>query len=134
MTIAPFAPVAAPADAAFLFTDKYSGRTSIRASQSPPSDVAKQHVAFGITDGKGREIGARFTTYRIDWLPRAESCTLAQPDQLGTGWFVLDFHATRDGKDFGSSNPRGYFTSATARDAAIEKYLTDAKKRAAKAK
>jgi hypothetical protein len=130
----PFQPLTAPADAAFHFTDKFSGKSYVYATHSAPRDTDRKHVAFGIKDGKGREIGARFTTYRMDWTPRAGGSGLAQPEQLGTGWFVLDYHATRDGKDFGSSNPRGYFTSASGRDAAIEKYLADARKRAARAK
>lgn len=67
---------------------------------------------FGIYDSKGREIGARLMTWEAD------------------GRFALVVHATRNDLTFGATQPRRWFDSADDRAKAIERYLSDARRRA----
>lgn len=126
----PFEPIPVPTDSSFLFQGR--DRLYVRARYTNLRCVSSEHVGFGQRDRFGREIGARITTAREDVVPRTDTHNLAEPARLGTGWFTLVVHATRDGKVYGACQPTLYFKSATERDAAIEKYLAGARKRAAK--
>lgn len=95
------------------------------------SDTARQ-VAFGIFDKKDREIGARVRTYEVK-VYDAEDFWVH-----GTGWlkpgyyFALETDSQRGGKNYGSGWQRKVFATAEERDAALEKYLAAAYKRAEK--
>lgn len=127
-----FARIPVPTDSAFHFQDSVTGKFYVRAKDCNTGDVNTEHVDFGLSDSRGRKIGARIRTYRQDRVPAIGSNTLLAPDSLGTGWFVLDVHATRDGKPYGASQATRYFESATARSIATDRYLADARKRAAR--
>lgn len=126
-----FEPIPIPTDPAFLWSG--SGVAYVRGFDRNIRERATQQVPFGMLDSRGREVGARITVYRVDRVPVVGTHSLLRPDQLGTGWFVLDIHATRDGQDYGACQPTSYFKTAEARDEAVERYLTSAKKRAATA-
>jgi hypothetical protein len=85
---------------------------------------------FGVTDRLGRKIGA---TIRF-----SENTFTQTPDQSwGYGrapgrYFSFYPCATRNGVRYGASQNERHFDTATARDAAAAKYLTDARKRALK--
>lgn len=124
-----FEPIPVPTDPAFLCGTE----TYVRGYGRNIREKETRKVPFGILDARGREIGARITVYREDRVPVEGSAALLRPEQLGTGWFALDIHATRNGQDYGACQPTSYFKTAEARDEAVERYLTSAKKRAAEA-
>lgn len=125
----PFSRPPIPTDPSFLFTD-YTGKVYVRSRDVRVGPANVEHVDFKLLDSRGRKIGATVTTYRKDRVPVAGSHSLLAPDSIGTGWFVLDVQATRDGVGFGASQSTRYFESATARDSAIDRYLAAARKRA----
>jgi len=104
---------------------------------------------FGITDSKGRKLGARASTRDLcltvaeyqDYGDRG-SPRLGKAKEHGVEWlrtgtpdgpcFTLHVAATRDGADFGASQPCRHFRTRAERDAALERYFRDAAKRAAK--
>ncbi len=90
-------------------------------------------VSFGVKDSKGREIGAQIRTWETDFestSPEAKVWYAIKPGH----YFSLYAQATRGGKAFGASQSTHYFTIVSARNAAIEKYLAQARKRAGKIK
>lgn len=86
---------------------------------------------FDIEDAKGRRIGVHVKTYEVDFVEASEgqysSCNLP----VGH-YFALNCHATRDGASYGAYQKTQFFTSEAERSEALEKYLANAKKRAAK--
>jgi hypothetical protein len=91
-----------------------------------------ENVEFGVTDNKGRALGARVITREVEMvelLPDQQSCYLSlEPGR----WFTLQVHQTRNGSDFGAGHRARYFRTAAERDAAQVKYLIDAKRRVAR--
>lgn len=97
----------------------------------------REHVAFGIRDKRGREVGATIIRreLRVELAPnQQERWGYLETTELPVGAFRLVFvpHATRDGKAFGACQRDSYFETEEARETAIAKYLAGAKKRAAK--
>ncbi len=75
------------------------------------------HYDFDIIDKKGRKVGCRVTTLEADgqW-----------------GWLGS---ALRDGRAFGPSpSARGWHATREERDAAVDRYVRGAQRRAAKAR
>lgn len=89
-------------------------------------------VDYEVKDRLGRRIGAE-----IRFLPCE---VVALPDDAPSYWrgpavgqyFAASFNATRDGVRYGASQRQKLFATAAERDAARDKYLADARKRAAK--
>lgn len=102
-------------------------------------DLQERKVSFGIKDERGREIGADIdtgvTTFRLVTQEEWDS----QPS-WGGGYYTVPAgdqywycpQATRNGKKYGALQRQQFFPTAAERDAAVEKYLANAKKRAAK--
>jgi len=89
---------------------------------------------FGVADYKGREIGGMVDTFEFDFTPMsaAEEATEASWDQAPGHYFGFRPHATRNGQRFGALQRKQLFLTAGARDAAVEKYFRNARKRAEK--
>ncbi len=130
--IAPFARIDALTDPTLLVTDALTGKVYVRARSSISGELSTEFIDFGVVDGRCRKIGAKITTYRVDRVPTHGTDSLLAPDSLGTGWFALDIRATRNGFLYGASQETRYFESATARSIATDRYLADARKRAAR--
>jgi len=97
-------------------------------------NVAVRSEDFYVDDAKGRIVGARVSLYRCEFVV-VEKPTLRVWDHESYApgvYLAMSVSATRDGKDFGGSQRERYFENAKERDAAAEKYLTDARKRAEK--
>jgi hypothetical protein len=95
----------------------------------PIAGVDREEVAFGCSDGKGRWVGA--IIYR--------SLDDGQEDQCGYPGYEPGLYytfrpmAARNGLPYGGGRqPHYHFKSEAEREAAIEKYLASAKKRALK--
>jgi hypothetical protein len=92
-----------------------------------------EQINFGINDPRGREVGAKIRTWETDFEPiplNFQSWHNIEPGH----YFTLDVHATRNGVEYGAAQPYKYFKTPSERAKAIERYLTDAKKRAPKIK
>lgn len=101
-----------------------------------------QAQVWGYTDSKGREIGARVTTYCVaysvdecSWggYDTFDAADVAAREFAKTPW-VFKTQALRNGLDYGATGEARYFATVEERDAAIAKYFKDAEKRAAKIK
>lgn len=99
-------------------------------------DRVDSYVTFGIKDGKGREIGARITTGIDEYVeinPEEIEANRGYSTRPVGVYFYFTPHATRHGIVYGASQNGKYFKTAEEREVGIQKYLTNAKKRAAKA-
>ena len=81
-------------------------------------------IPFGVVDPKGRTVGACIyrwhgARYEGDRMPE------------GKPWGA-EFRAVRGDAPFGACQPDHWFATTAEREAAIEKYLTAARKRALK--
>lgn len=100
------------------------------------NEMETAHHDFGCTDERGRAMGADITT------GTHEFAVIEGEPQQWTAWFTIapgtHFyfrpHATRNGRGFGALQSARYFSTKQERETAIQKYLADAKKRAAKRK
>lgn len=90
-------------------------------------------VSFGANDGRGRAIGSKIERIEADWIETPEGRCGYTPYRRGR-WFGFEPHATRDGKEYGAVQHWRWFATVEEREAAITKYLADARKRAAKIK
>jgi len=82
---------------------------------SERTDETEREESFFVRDTKGRTVGARARMWKED------------------GRFCYRPGALRNGQPFGANQPAGRFGTEAERDAAVEKYFTGARKRAAKA-
>lgn len=84
---------------------------------------------FGVTDKKGRAIGAQLVFQTRELVASTDGFGLAiEPGN----YFCFTPHATRGGETFGAFSGTRYFKSEAARATAVAKYLADASKRALK--
>lgn len=86
--------------------------------------------SFGIKDAKGREIGARITLQTIEYVALPEDATCGYRREPGVV-LCYTFSATRDGKDYGATQPTKHCKSEADRQASIQAYLEGARARAA---
>jgi hypothetical protein len=94
-------------------------------------DEGTERHDFGHTDRMGRTIGARLTLHTYPEAGgRVWDCT-TQTYAHGT-IFCIDYSSTRNGKDYGASQPLMVFKDETARFVWAQKYVNAAAKRAAK--
>jgi|688.fasta_scaffold157935_1 hypothetical protein len=103
-------------------------------SYTPVCHVAD--VDFGVSDKRGRAIGAQvsyqeLTISEADVVDGSTDHYTSPVERLGH-WFVMHTTALRGGKPFGASFNRQSFRTAAERDAAKDKYLKGAAKRALK--
>lgn len=94
-------------------------------------------VDFCANDKKGRALGTRIYLGVAVHVPYEDRPTDAS--QYATGYriaagthFTLCVHTMRNGQTFGASQSRQYFATSEEREAAVNKYLAAARKRAAK--
>lgn len=96
------------------------------------TDMGHEVHDFGVKDARGRAIGAK-VYYReielVEFTPEEFQVYYALPAGY---YYVATMRATRNGVDYGASQPRQYFATEAERDAAVQAYLANAKKRAAK--
>lgn len=93
-----------------------------------------EHVDLGATDKRGRTIGAMIFRGEYDAVEAPAGARSYYNSTTGAGhMFTFRPWATRNGKTYGAWQYGRSFESAAERDAAIEAYLKDARKRAAKA-
>ena len=101
-----------------------------------------QARTWAYTDRKGREIGARVTTfiiaYSVDECSWGNHTTFAEAEDrardLAKKPYGFKTHALRNGLAYGATGDDRYFATLEERDAAVAKYFKDAEKRAAKIK
>lgn len=116
--------------------------TNYRVLQNHYLKEDNQAQVWCYTDRKGREIGARVTTYCIaysvdesDW---GSHSTFAEAEdrarELAKKPWAFYTRALRNGLAYGASGRDKYFATLEERDAAIAKYFKDAEKRAVKIK
>ena len=131
----PFSPVSAPAAALWSGNVNYPDRAPYYLGvERITSPVGTAFHDLGEADARGRAVGAFIHTWTADIVPdeTGRSTRLYRAEQFGTGWYVLRFQGTRAGKAFGPVQSELYFRTAEERAAAADRYLRDAKKRAAK--
>jgi hypothetical protein len=90
-----------------------------------------EHVDFGVADKRGRAIGALVETETVTFVPAPVGATSGWHRAPGT-FFRLCVQATRNGKEYGASQPDHYFATEAERVAAITKMLAGSRRRAAK--
>lgn len=90
-------------------------------------------VFFNVNDSRGRQIGSKIERLEADWIETPEGKCGYIPYRRGR-WFGFQPHATRDSKRYGPSQPWRWFATVEECEAAIAKYLSDARKRATKIK
>jgi hypothetical protein len=114
------------------YTSKYLAAPSVYSNTSSTPECVVACVDFGVSDKRGRAIGAR-VSYSETTIVEADATAryISPVERLGH-WFVLRTTAMRGGKDFGPSFNRQSFRTAAERDAAKDKYLKNAAKRALK--
>jgi hypothetical protein len=99
------------------------------ANETASTEVFRE---FGVRDRKGRMIGARVFLRELDMVELTDvkdgyyGYNTVEPGH----YFVMTVCATRGGASYGASQPRQYFTTAEAREAAMETYFAGAAKRA----
>jgi len=98
-----------------------------RVNRQTPHDVD-----FGMVDSKGRRIGARVHTYEETYEDLPAGSNTGWYSQPAGHYFGMTVSATRNGQHFGATQSAQYFATEALRDAAALKYLTAARKRAAK--
>lgn len=87
---------------------------------------------FNVCDSRGRLIGA-VIYYREIELVEAAPETRSWYNHPAGYWYTATMQATRDGKPYGASQTRRWFATEAEREAAVNKYLADARKRVEKA-
>lgn len=101
---------------------KYSGRQYV-------------HTPFGVTDSKGRDVGAFVITETIVISPDPDTerkwCRVADPKEMGT-WFSYTIQSTRDGAEFGASAKTSRFRDEAERDRKALAALIRSQRRATK--
>tara|TARA_R110000868_G_scaffold97004_1_gene266920 strand:- start:37 stop:363 length:327 start_codon:yes stop_codon:yes gene_type:complete len=104
-------------------------KTTIK--QTAPS--ARRLVSFGITDVKGREIGVSISTAPMVATEVPEDWKGIFHRGLENGEYIsVRISATRNGNEFGSTQPCSYFRTQAEADAAIEKRIKSTRARYAK--
>lgn len=86
---------------------------------------------FGVSDRKGREIGAKVSFEVRVYAPAEEGVKSWVNIAPGT-YFVVRYQATRGGTSYGPGFNRAFFGTEKERFAGVEKYLKSAKARAVK--
>lgn len=91
-----------------------------------------EHFGFGINDKYGRPIGAYIYRWTIKFTPAPEGATYwTNVEALGMK-YAFSPQATRNGKNYGALQADRYFETKAERDAAIARYLKNARQRAGK--
>lgn len=94
------------------------------------SENSKLFFDFGFADKRGRKIGACIHRFMTTFAPVEADSWGGYRHEPGT-FFSFIGKATRNGEGYGASQPMHHFKTEAERDAAIETYLTSARKRAA---
>jgi len=104
-----------------------------KTKRSKDQNTAILAERFGVADSKGREIGGHAQTFEVDFsiIPEAEFTGSYYTQEPGH-YFGFRPSATRNGRCFGALQRVQLFLTAGARDAAVEKYFRNARKRAEK--
>ena len=92
----------------------------------------RQHYDFGVSDAKGRALGAYVTRLEFDYILAPEDARSWSPDCEPGHYFAYRPHAARGRAPFGASQSMVSFKTEAEREADIERYLAAAKKRAQK--
>jgi len=91
------------------------------------------HTSFEVKDSKGRMVGAEIRlceeTYEVEDLEDCPGKCVWWQVPAGH-YFVLNVHATRDGRWYGAVQHSKRFATPELREQAVQKYLTSARKRA----
>ncbi len=96
-------------------------------------EVVRVHHDLGHADAKGRRIGAEIRTSLITVADKPADHSGGYYGYRPAGrYYAFVPHATRNGVHYGASQRETLFAKVEERDAAIEKYLANARKRAAK--
>lgn len=90
---------------------------------------------FGVVDERGRKLGARVAFSEVELVEveagadRWACRTYSKPAGY---YFLARMQATRDGSLFGATQLDNWYTTEAERDAAVAKYLKQARSRALK--
>lgn len=106
--------------------------TYLASHQSEPQH---EYVSFGLTDARGRAVGARLTRYEFTATRTDEavngSC-MKLPEGMEGRVYAFAPQATRDGAKYGALQPHRFFPTYIEREAAVVAYLRKSVNRAAK--
>lgn len=96
-------------------------------------DEGTERHDFGVTDAKGRQVGASIRRWVriVSAGEKVWHCATRSHLSAGT-WYALDVQATRADESFGPVQPVAFYATEAERIAAADKYLAGAKKRAVK--
>jgi hypothetical protein len=114
--------------------ESMNANETARTTMSARQNEKREHTAFGLTDERGREIGALAVTFECDYITRDDeadkfrACFRIAPGH----YFEAYVHATRNEKAFGASQRTMIFQTAAERDAYVTKRLENSRKAAAK--
>jgi len=96
-------------------------------------DRAGEHIAFGLTDEKGRAIGTFIQRETVEYVERIGPvegyCYYEREPGVS---YEFRPHVTRNGQCYGAMHGARIFKTVDEREAAIAEYIAGAKKRAAK--
>lgn len=90
-----------------------------------------EHYYFHATDRFNRRVGANINTYEVDFIATPDDAICGYGFEPGI-YFGLHVWATRNSENYGAVQRDRYFKTAQERQAAIDKYLDGARKRAVK--
>lgn len=91
-------------------------------------------VDFRVQDERGRQIGTRITWGQELYAPMPEDelkrTRYYRRTDPGVGlWYFFEPRNTRDGQGFGAGQKRQYFRTASKRNAAVARYIGNARAR-----
>lgn len=87
---------------------------------------------FGVTDARGRKIGAVVTFSLVEFVEKTEDRSWGYRRPAGM-YLALCTQATRNGKHYGATQDDQFFATEAEREEAAAKYLKSARARAVKA-
>jgi hypothetical protein len=110
---------------------------SITSHKIDDDKETREEFDFGVKDSKGRALGSRVFKGRDEFVEIDEAHRRENQYAVGYhvrpgSYFYFRPSATRDGKHYGAWHYPSYFHTAQERDAAVAKYVANARKRAAK--
>ncbi len=104
--------------------------TGIKLCAAYYTDDKTIRVDLDALDKRGRKIGARVDTFVMTFKPTKSNYGY---DCDPGSFFAFTTHALRNDVNYGPATRIAKFATEAKRDAAVAKYLTNARKRAAKA-
>jgi hypothetical protein len=105
------------------------------APRNQTEKTVRQHDFGGVTDKRGRAIGAQVTTGEVDYVALPDTMEDGSPRLGGYTmvpghYYTFRPHATRNGQEYGPTQREQHFSNESERQLAIDQYLLSARRRA----